>query len=272
MSEIEDIAVGAFDGMHLGHKALFDRLSEKGAVVIIDKHNANITPGRYRCEYVNHPCFFYDIKDIKNLDAKGFLERVKKDFPNLKKIVVGYDFAFGKDRKYSIKDLKKYFDGVIEVVDEIKKNGISVHSRVIREFIKKGDIKTANSLLGHTYKIIGEVVKGQGLGKKKLYPTINIYPKDFVLPKNGVYATITDINGFYEPSVTFVGKRVSTDEKFSVESHVIGKDIGDAKGKATIFFFDRIRDNKKFDNLEALKEQIKKDIDIALKIVKEHII
>lgn len=270
--EIKDIAIGAFDGMHLGHKALFRRLDENGAIVVIQKHNATITPGRYRCEYVNKPCFFYDIKDIKDLDAKSFVDMLKKDFPNLKKIVVGYDFAFGKDRKYSIKDLKRYFDGIVEVVDEVKKDGISVHSRVIREFIKSGDIKRSNSLLGHTFKIVGKVIKGQGLGKERLYPTINIDPNSFILPKEGVYATITNIDGFYKPSVTFIGNRLSTDKSFSIETHIIKEDIKNLPKKIEILFLDRIRDVKKFNSLDELKKEIQNDIKKALKIIKEHTI
>ena len=272
MKKITDIAIGAFDGMHLAHQELFKRLSKNGAIVVIEKHDANITPKKYRCEYTNKPCFFYDIKDIKNLDAKGFVEKLKRDFKDLKKIVIGYDFAFGKDRKYSIDDLKNCFDGEVEVVDEVKKDGISVHSRVIREFIKSGDIKMANSLLGHSYMIVGEIIKGQGLGKKELYPTINLKVDKFILPKSGVYATITDINGFYEPSVTFIGNRLSTDNRFSIESYIIGKEIKNPKNIAKTLFLDRIRDNKKFESLKELKEQINKDIEIALEIVKEHTI
>lgn len=270
--EVESLAIGAFDGMHLGHKALFKRLGVNGAVLIIDKNSATITPGQYRCEYVNHPCFFYNLEKIRDLDAKGFVEKLKKDFPNLKKIVVGYDFAFGKDRKYRVDNLKDLFDGEVEVVEEVKVDNISVHSRVIKDCIKKGDIKKANALLGHTFKIVGNIVKGQGLGKKTLYPTINVDVKDFIVPKDGVYACLTDVNGFYEPSVTFIGKRLSTDNRFSIETYIIGKDIRKAEYKVTILFFDRIRDNKKFDNLKDLKERIKKDIEIAREIVNEHII
>lgn len=271
-SEVDSLAIGAFDGMHLGHQALFKRLGKKGAVLIIDKNSAVLTPGNYRCEYVDHPCFFYNLDEIKDLDAKGFVKKLKDDFKSLKKIVIGYDFAFGKDRKYSINDLKRYFDGEVVVVDEVKIDSISVHSKVIKKFIKDGNIKMANRLLGHTFKIVGEVIKGKGLGKKLLYPTVNLKVEKFIIPKEGVYATITDVNGFYEPSVTFIGKSKTLGGDFSIETHIIKKDIGEAKGEVTILFFDRIRDNKKFENIEDLKKQIRKDIEIALEIVKEHTI
>jgi len=271
-NNVDSLAIGAFDGMHIAHQELFKRLTKNGAILIIDKNSAQLTPGEYRCEYTDKKCFFYDLKEIKDLDAKGFVEKLKEDFKNLKKIVVGYDFAFGKDRKYKIDDLKRYFDGEVEVVSEVKYKGISVHSRVIKEFLKKGDIKMANALLGHTYKIVGDVIKGRGLGKKELYPTINIVVKDFLIPKDGVYATITDVEGFYEPSVTFIGKSQTVEKEFSIETHIIKKDIPKAKGKVTILFFEKIRDNKKFDSLKELKKQIEKDINVALEIVKEHTI
>ena len=126
--------------------------------------------------------------------------------------------------------------------------------------------------MGHTFKIVGKIVKGQGLGKKSLYPTINVDVKDFIVPKDGVYASLSEVDGFCEPSVTFIGNRLSTDNRFSIETYIIGKDIKEAKGEAVILFLDRIRDNKKYDSLNELKEQIKKDIDVALNIVKEHTI
>ncbi len=270
---IDSLAIGAFDGMHLGHKALFERLGKRGGVLIIEKSCANITPGDTRCEFVEHPCFFYRLENIKHLDAEGFVEKLKRDFVNLKRIVVGYDFAFGAGRRYGPDDLKRYSDFEVEVVDEVKIDGISVHSRVIREYIKSGDIETATRLLGHSFFIEGEVVKGQGLGSRELVPTLNLSVTDYVLPKEGVYATLTDICGYYEPSVTFIGRRATTDGKFGVETHIIGKTLKECKdSRVRIIFLQRIRDNRKFDSLRELKKAIESDIQKALAVVKKHTI
>ena len=270
--KVNSLAIGTFDGMHLGHQALFKKLDKNGAILVIDRDCAVLTPEKFRCEYTDKPCFFYNLKEIKDLDDKGFVDKLKKDFINLKKIVVGYDFVFGKNRKYSINSLKKFFKGEVEVINEVKIDGISVHSRAIKEFLKSGDIKKANRLLGYTFKILGKIIKGSGIGKKELTPTINIEVKKFFLPKSGVYATITDIDGLFEPSVTFIGYKKSIDNSFSIETHIIGKKIDKKKGKVAILFLERIRDVQKFNNLKDLKNQIQKDIETAKKIIKKHII
>ncbi len=267
-NDIEAIAIGAFDGIHPGHKELFKRLGPKGGVVVIEKGDAKLTPGEKRCEYVDKPCFFYPLEKIRHLDALGFLTLLKRDFPHLKKIVVGYDFAFGKGRKYRAQDLKKYFDGDVEIVEEVKIDGISVHSRLIKELIKKGEIEKANRFLGRIYSIEGKVVKGQGIGKKELVPTINMEVKGYLLPKEGVYVTLTKLDHQLYPSITFLGKRVSTDGKFSIETHIIDAEPKRSE-KATIFFLRRLRENRKFTNLQQLKDAIMDDIQKAKEILEK---
>ncbi|WP_200762341.1 bifunctional riboflavin kinase/FAD synthetase [Nitrosophilus alvini] len=271
-NEIESLAIGAFNGMHRGHKELFKRLGTKGGILVIESKKADLTPGRYRCEYVEYPCFFCNFDEIKNMEAEEFIEKLKKEFPNLKKIVVGYDFAFGKGRRYTADDLKKMFDGEVEVVDEVKIDGVSVHSKIIRELLKKGDIEEANKLLGHSYKIEGKIVKGQGLGKKKLVATLNLDIDQFLLPKEGVYATLTEIEGRFYPSVTFIGKRETTDGKTAVETHILDHDLKTTPQEAQIVFLKYLRQNRKFKNLEELKKSIEEDIEEAREVVKEHII
>ncbi len=263
--KIDAIAIGAFDGMHVGHQELFKRLGPKGAVVVIEKGTASLTPGKERCRYVQYPCIFFELSQIKELDAAGFLALLKKRLPNLKKIVVGYDFAFGRDRRYSIADLRKWFDGEVEVVDEVKVDGFAVHSRVIKELIQNGAIEKANRLLGRLYCIRGVVVPGQGIAKKELLPTINLKVSNFLLPKEGVYATETIIDGKRYSSVTFIGKRVTTDGKFALETHLIDTDLADTPENIEICFKAFLRQNRKFDSLQELKLQIQKDIERARK-------
>ncbi len=258
--DVKSVALGAFDGIHIAHQALIKRAD---AVVVIEK-GAVLTPGNTRCKYVDKPCFFYKLNTIRHLDAKGFVSVLKKDFPHLQKIVVGYDFAFGKDRKYSIADLKRYFDGEVEVVAEVQIDGVSVHSRVIKELLKKGEIYRANRLLGRCYQIEGKHVQGLGIGSKELVPTINLDVQGFLLPKEGVYATLTN----NVSSVTFIGKRESIDGSFSVETHILGK-VCDWK-EVCVCFVKFLRENKKFSDLAALKVQIEADIKEAKEILNEN--
>lgn len=260
--KIDSIAIGNFDGIHLGHKQLIDRLTKNGVLLIVDRGRANLTPGENRNKYTNYPCFYIKFEDIKDFDCVGFLKFLTSKFPNLSKIVVGYDFKFGANRSCNSFDLKKLFSGRIDVVDEFFVDGISAHSSTIRELLKSAQIKKANSLLGRQYCVDGIVIKGQGLGKKELVPTLNLDTKNFLLPKNGVYKTKTKIDGRFFPSVTFIGIRHSTDGNYSCETHVIDKKCEDVKN-TTISFLDFIRENRKFDSLKDLKKQIEKDIIIA---------
>ena len=121
-NSIDSIAIGGFDGMHIAHQELFKNLNPKGAIISIETGYASITPKNYRQEYKKYTIFYYDLEDIKALDGADFIEMLKNDFKNLKKIVVGFDFCFGKNRAYKTEDLKKIFDGVVVVIPEIKLN------------------------------------------------------------------------------------------------------------------------------------------------------
>jgi riboflavin kinase/FMN adenylyltransferase len=221
-------------------------------MVVIEK-NSNLTPGLDRCEYTTLFCKFFNLKEIKHLSAMDFIKQLKE--LNATTIIVGEDFRFGNKRSGDIELLKNFFN--VEVIPEIKIDGIGVHSHIIREFLKKGDIKKATRFLGHTYKIKGIKIKGQGLGSKELVPTINIkLLKNYLLPKEGVYITKTNSH----PSITFIGKR-STDNAFSIETHILND--FEEEDLIKIEFLEFLRENKKFNSLKELKEQIKKDIEIT---------
>jgi riboflavin kinase/FMN adenylyltransferase len=111
------------------------------------------------------------------------------------------------------------------------------------------------------------VIQGQGLGKKELVPTINLNVKEYQLPLEGVYATRTLIDGQWLNSVSFLGHRVTTDDSYAVETHILDKEIGEVNGEIKLEFVDFIRFNKKFNSLDALKEEIQNDIGMAKKIL-----
>jgi len=263
---ITAVAIGHFDGVHRGHKELLKRLGVYGGLVVIDKNKANITPGLKRAEYSRYPCFLYDFNEIKGLSGEEFIALLKRDFKNLQKIVVGFDFRFGRGRAWDKYDLARIFDGEVEIVDEFCFEGMGVHSSAIREYIKQGEIYKANLLLGREYSIEGRVIKGQGIGSRELVPTLNLDIKNYLLPREGVYATRTRIGNKTYGSVTFIGNRVSTDGNFSVETHVLNENIADARDVA-VCFIKRLRDNLKFSDLASLKAQIKIDINAAMDFV-----
>ena len=258
---ITSIAIGGFDGMHVAHQELFKNLDENGAIVSIESGFANLTPKVYRQEYSSYPIYYYVLDNIKHLEGDQFIKLLNEEFPNLKKIVVGYDFCFGKNRRYCIEKLKELFHGNVKIIDEIKIEDIAVHSRVIREYLKDGEIEIANKLLGKEYKIYGHQIKGQGLGTRSFVPTINLKVEQFLLPKEGVYITKTILNEIEYNSVTFLGHRVTTDGSYAVETHILDENIINDTYTIQIKFIKKIRDNLKFDSFDELKNQIDKDIE-----------
>ena len=265
-NSIKSIAIGSFDGIHLGHRALIDQVE---AVVIVERNGGYLTPGYRRSYFIEQPCFFYHFEHIKSLSAKAFVVKLKEDFPKLEIIVVGYDFEFGYKKEGNTKLLKELFDGEVVVVSEVKSVDISVHSRTIKSYLAEGNIELVNQLLNRSYMISGKIISGQGLGKKKLVATLNINVYDYKLPKDGVYVTRTKVGDKWLDSVSFLGLRVTTDGSYAIETHIIGQDIGVVTGMVEIEFVDFIRENRKFDGLEALKEQILRDIEISNTLFKK---
>ncbi|HIP27633.1 MAG TPA: bifunctional riboflavin kinase/FAD synthetase [Sulfurovum sp.] len=257
-NSIKSIAIGSFDGIHIAHKTLIDQAD---ALVIIERNGGYLTPGYKRANFTEKVCCFYHFDVIKSLTPEAFVLKLQTDFPQLEKIVVGYDFVFGKNRAGNTQVLETLFDGLVQVVKEVSLEGVSVHSRTIKQYLKEGNVLWANKLLGREHSIEGVVVKGQGLGKKELVATLNLNVKEYQLPLEGVYATRTFIKGAWLDSVSFLGHRVSTDGSFAIETHVIGEDIGEVEGQVKLTFVDFIRKNQKFESLYALKKQIGDDIE-----------
>ncbi|RBQ29833.1 bifunctional riboflavin kinase/FAD synthetase [Aliarcobacter vitoriensis] len=263
---IDSIAIGGFDGMHIAHQELFNNLSQNGAIISIETGYASLTPKNYRQEYSRFPIFYYDLQNIKELNGIEFIKLLKSDFKNLKKIVVGFDFCFGKNRACKVDDLKKVFDGEVVIISEIKLDNFPVHSRYIREFLLNGQIEQANRFLGKEYKIYGKHIIGQGIGKKEFVATINLSIDEFLLPQNGVYISKTIVDDCEYNSISFLGHRQTTDGNFAVETHILNVDNLEVKDNIVqIKFIKQIRENKKFDSFLELKNEILNDINIAKK-------
>jgi len=263
---IKSIAIGGFDGMHLAHQQLFTKLCKNGAIVVIETSYANLSPKHYREQHSSYPIYYYDLDSIKHLSGEMFVNLLIEEFPSLDTIVVGYDFRFGYKASCSIYELKSLFRGDVVVVDEYKLDGVSIHSRSIREYISLGEIKKVNKFLGYNYTIVGKHIKGQGLGSKSFVPTINIYVEQFLIPKDGVYITYTILDDISYPSITFIGKRDTTDCNFAIETHIL-VDITSCKDhkNISIEFIEYIRENRKFTSFDALKREIDKNIEKSKK-------
>lgn len=268
---VTNITIGKFDSIHLAHRALIEALDKNGAVIIIKNKSVEIIPQREKKRLIKKPIFFIKFKKIRHLSGKKFLKYLQRKLPNLHKIIIGEDFRFGKNRANSATDIPKISHLKVQILPEMRINGTPVHSQNIRAFLANGAVDSANQLLGRKYSIKGRVVRGQGIGAKRVFPTINAEVCDYVLPQSAVYATRTQIKGKVHNSISFIGRRLSADNNFAIESHILGDfEIESRKilgKKIEIFFIQKIRDNAKFSDLNALKKQIAIDIKKARAIL-----
>ena len=263
--KIKSIAIGSFDGIHIAHQKL---IQNADALVIIERNCGSLTAGYRRCLYTSKICYFYHLDTIKSLSPLEFVQKLNSDFPFLEKIVVGYDFYFGKGKEGDAQVLEALCNKEVLIIDEICLDNIPVHSRTIKGYIKNGKIESANRLLGRRYSIVGDIITGQGLGKKELFATINLSVEDFEIPREGVYATYTKIDDISYKSVSFIGHRVTTDGSYAIETHILDNDIDIVSGKIEIEFVSFIRANQKFDSISELKKQIEADIELAKRVLK----
>jgi len=207
------------------------------------------------------------------MNSKEFIDVIKRCFPNLERVVVGYDFNFGRDREGNVDSLKRLLDIEVIVIDEVKYQNISVHSKTIQNALTDGNLSLANGMLNRYYRIDGYQIRGQGLGKKEFVPTINIKTKRYTLPKDGVYASFFVADNQKYKSVTFVGHRLSTDGSFAIESHILDEQFSISKySRVFIEFVELIRENRKFDTFSELKRRIEYDIDSSRKILSNSVI
>lgn len=204
-------------------------------------------------------------KEFSNLSAYDFVKTILVDALNAKYVIIGYDHQFGKDRSANIDDLKtfgKEFGFEVEEISAQDVEDVSVSSTKIRNALQKGDIETANAYLGYSYFLTGIVVKGKGLGAKLGFPTANIHiEEDYkLIPKEGVYVVKGTIDNTSVYGMMNIGTNPTVDgSHLTIEVHFFDflDDIYGKKIKVEIL--ERLRDEYKFESLELLMEQLKKD-------------
>jgi riboflavin kinase/FMN adenylyltransferase len=290
------VTIGNFDGMHLGHKSLFQELVKMAKEEIAVPTLVSFYP---------HPKFFFAEKRGLTLNPEdGFLssprqklaqanavgiERLvllhfsdalsqltpleffdQKIMPlgKLRGVVVGRDWCFGRDKAGNIEtlaELGKKYNFRVKILEDESVNGQRVSSSLIRNTIAKGDVALASKYLGYNFSLSGHVKKGDQRGRLLGFPTMNLLFKNDLLPSYGVYKTSTIVRGKSLPSITNVGIRPTfSGSKPVVETHILEGFSGENYGeRVEVAFIDRIRSEKKFANIEELKSQIEKDIAIA---------
>ncbi len=291
------VTIGTFDGVHLGHQKILSKLVSEGKkskletiVLTFFPHPRKILNPSIQLSLLNTQSEKIELfkssgidnlitqkfnKDFSEYSAEKYVQKILVNKLKTKKILIGYDHRFGKNRDAGIKELKtlgvKYNFDVIEISAK-EKNNISISSTKIRNALFNGKLNIANSYLGYDYKITGKVIKGNSIGRKIGYPTANlqVFDKDKLIPKRGVYLVYTKLENKVIYGMMNIGiKPTIKNKEESIEVHLFEwkKNIYDKS--IDIFLKKFIREEKKFKSLDKLADQLKIDKENCLIMLNE---
>jgi len=265
------VAIGNFDGLHLGHQALL----QKASVVLTfepypqvyfhpERKIPRLTTLREKAHLLEKmgPQMLYALpfdQTMAQLPPERFIQTILMNQLQAEKIIVGEDFRFGYQRQGNIETLKNYLD--VDVISPVLYQQKRISSTWVRESLQTGDVNTVKDLLGRYYSMIGRVVRGDGRGRKLGFHTANISLQKRLSPLLGVYAV--KVNHTLK-GVANIGSRPTVDgTRHFLEVHLFDFDKDIYGEYIEVEFVHKIRDEKKFDSLNALQEQIKLDIQLA---------
>ncbi len=282
------VTSGTFDGVHLGHQKILHRIREiarsiQGETVLLtfwphprlvlypEEHNLRLLStfeekaSLLRQFGIDHLVTIPFTQEFSQLTSEEFIRKVLIEKIQTKKLVIGYDHRFGKNREGSFEYLQAHsseFGFELEEISREDVDEIGVSSTKIRKALESGDVQTANQYLGRPYELNGIVVKGQQIGRSIGFPTANIHvPNDYkLIPKDGVYAVEAKVEDQYFKAMLNIGNRPTVDgTRKTVETHLFDFQ-GDLYNKLiTVYFRAFIREERKFENLDALKAQLNLD-------------
>lgn len=294
------VTIGTFDGVHLGHQAIFNKMkalaqSVGGQTVVvtfsphprqvlnIDSSNLRFltTPEEKLQKFeefgIDNVVIINFTKEFSRTPSEVFIKDYIIDHLKPSYIVVGYDHHFGKNRMGDfdlLSDLKKKYGFKVERVAAQDVEHIAISSTKIRNALAQGNVKSANRLLGYPYSVTAEVVRGNEIGRTIGFPTANLeLPKEYMLfNRGGVYACLVDYNGLTYKAMANIGHRPTIGDRAEgdmlIEVNLFDFD-GDLYGKSiTVRFIDRIRDEVKFEGLPELKAQLERDRERAKELLK----
>jgi riboflavin kinase/FMN adenylyltransferase len=280
------LAIGVFDGVHLGHKHLLAKLIERArelnllsVVVTFDPHPQKLLSPKTELPFLTsleqRKALLKDAgaevvivlpftQELAQLSAREFVGLLK-DRLRLKELVIGPDFTLGRDREGNVSTLRKLGEDMgftVTVVPPVRINGEMVSSTAIREALAGGNLERVHSLIGRPFSLRGKVVRGESRGAKLDYPTANLeIEPEQALPAEGVYATWAYVGSRAYESVTNIGRRPTFGGgKSVVEVYILGY-RGNLYGQVLkIDIMERLRAEKQFSSVEALKQQIAEDV------------
>ena len=295
--------VGNFDGLHLGHCALFSELSCVSreyrnpylVVVTFRPYPRQVLGNGYETKElltcigsklgilsyygINCVVVIRFTKSFASMGASDFLRKYFIKFLRVKHLVVGYNWGFGKNRFGGVGLLKNFCNQHnvnLSIVQPVEVDGIRVSSSAVRELLRQGKVKTASKLLGRFYSVMGRVLHGSGRGAKIGFPTANLFHVEGFVPKNGVYACFVDTSdGCVYEAVVNIGVRptfrdINTSDVVVLEAYILTQKALSLYGtKISVRFVERLRDELQFKSTNALQEAISHDIQVANSVFQE---
>jgi riboflavin kinase/FMN adenylyltransferase len=291
MTKRSAVAIGAFDGMHRGHRLLINKtLSSakednlRSVIIVLEnpvkKVRGLLTTYEEKIEEIKFlgadEIFVIGVpSEILSCSPEDFFDKFLHKMLGVSEIVCGIDFAFGKDRKGNIGWLKKKAKEKnikIDIIKPLKNSSKKISSSSIRTLVEKGDMKNAAILLGRNYSFTGIPFKEKGKGEKLGFPTVNLHlSNDKLLPK-GVYISLISQGERIYSSLTNIGTRSTFDRgnKIVPETHILNFKGKWKKLQTKVMLLKKVRNEKKFSSTETLKAQISKDVSAVLRFFKYH--
>ena len=284
------IGLGNFDGVHIGHQSLITKLTDEcktrnlySLAYTFIKHPKNILRKKlitYQITTVKKKIELFQSfnldylylavfnEDFSRIQPEEFVKRILVDLFRVKLIVIGYNYTFGFQGSGDVtflQELGKKYSFEVIVLTPVYMIDTVVSSTLIRKTLVHGNVEHAHKFLGRPYSIQGLVVRGRNLGEKIGFPTANILPENYIiLPKSGVYLSQILIKGKLYKSITNVGNNPTFNlDKIIIETHILDFNENIYGEEVEVFFYKKLRDEKKFDGIESLVKQIKADVLVA---------
>lgn len=292
------VTIGTFDGVHIGHKEIIKKLTSEAEKTHLDSiiltffpHPRMVLQKESDIKLLNtiderisilsktsldHLIIHPFTHQFSRLTALEFVRDILVNKLHAKKIIIGYDHRFGRNRNADINDLREFgktYNFDVEEISAQELNEVAVSSTKIRKALEKGDLEKANRYLGYPYMLNGSIVKGRGLGKQMNYPTANLQvDKPYkLIPKNGVYIVQSLVDGEETFGLMNIGTNPTVGGlKRTIETYFLDIDKDLYGKKLQIELLAKIREEEKFDSIESLQSAIKKDEAFARKYIENY--
>ncbi len=285
------VTLGVFDGLHLGHQRIMQTVVERAnavdavaTAITFDPHPRAVLHPRSApplLQTLDQRLANFEVLGIEQAivipfdqefaqtDAAVFLSDIVRDRLHAKEVYLGKGFEFGKDRNGNIsllREMGRKLDFFADEVDEVRLRGHRISSSKIRRLLAGGSVNLVRRMLGRPYGVEGVIIRGNRRGHTIGFPTANLKPHNRVIPRFGVYATATLVDGTWRRSITNIGVRPTFENEAepSIETYLFDFDRNLYGDVLRVRFLHRIRDEQKFNGIDELKAQIEKDSGRAL--------